>query len=76
MKAGEKSVIPSQKKLDNFLLGYHNTPQANTQRTPASLFLGRDLCTRLELLKPNCEEQVTLQQEVQTCNHDQHAKTT
>ena len=74
MKAGEKSGVPSQKRLDNFLLGYRNTPQATTQRTPASLFLGRDLRTRLDLLKPNCEEQVTLQQEVQTHNHDQHAK--
>ena len=51
MKAGEKSGIPSQKRLDNFLLGYCNTPQATTRHTPASLFLGRDICTRLDLLK-------------------------
>ena len=74
MKAGEKSGIPSQKRLDNFLLGYRNTPQATIQHTPASLFHGRDFRIRLDLLKPKCEEQVTLQQEVETRNHDQHAK--
>ena len=44
------------------------------QRTPAFLFLGRDLHTHMDLLKPNCEEYVTMHQDAQTRHHNQHAK--
>lgn len=50
MKAGERSNVPPQKRLDNFLLSYRTTPHATTQRTPASLFIGRDLRTWLSLI--------------------------
>ena len=44
------------------------------QRNPASLILRRDLCTHMDLLKPNCEERVTIHQDAQTRHHNQHAK--
>ena len=75
MKAAEKSHISPQKRLDNFLLRYRTTPHATTQRTPASLFMGRDLRTRLSLLKPVCADQVALQQDAQARQHNQHTKT-
>ena len=74
MKAGAQCGVSPQKRLDNFLLRYRSTSHATTQRTPASLFLGRDLRTRLSLLKPVCEDSVALQQDVQTRHHNQHAK--
>ena len=52
MKAGAQCGVSPQKRLDNFLLRYRSTSHATSQRTPASLFLGRDLRTHLSLLKP------------------------
>lgn len=51
MKAmkGEGSII---KKLTNFLLAYRTTPHCATGETPANLYLGRELRTRLALLRP------------------------
>ncbi|XP_051783661.1 uncharacterized protein K02A2.6-like [Erpetoichthys calabaricus] len=42
-----------QQRLDTFLLTYRNTPHATTKETPAMLFLGRKLRSRLDFLKPN-----------------------
>ncbi|XP_048828016.1 uncharacterized protein K02A2.6-like [Brienomyrus brachyistius] len=36
----------------NFLFGYRNTPHTTTGKTPAELFLRRQLRTRLSLLRP------------------------
>ena len=74
MKVGEKSGNLSQSRLDNFLLGYRSTPHATMQHNPASLILRRDLRTCMDLLKPNCEEQVTMHQGNQTRHHNQHTK--
>ena len=54
---------------------YRSTCHATTNRTPSSMFLQRKLCTRLDLLRPQCDEQVTKQQGQQACNHDAHART-
>ncbi|XP_048580431.1 uncharacterized protein LOC125561130 [Nematostella vectensis] len=44
-------TTPSQIIAD-FLLKQRNTSNATTQQTPAKLMLGRNLCTRLDLLSP------------------------
>ena len=41
------------KKIANFLLSYRNIVHSTTNETPAKLFLGRNLRTRLDLLKPD-----------------------
>ena len=45
----------AQKKLDNLLFSYRITPSCSTNKTPAELFLGRNLKSRLDLLKPSLE---------------------
>ena len=47
-----------QDKLSRFLLAYRNAPHALTNETPATLFLGRQLRTRLDVLKPDLESSV------------------
>ena len=74
MKAGEKSGILSQWRLDNFISGYRSTPHATMQRNLAVLFLGRDRHTHMDFLKPNRKEQVSMHQDAQTRHHNQHAK--
>ena len=74
MKARETSELPLQHCLADFLFGYRSTPHSTTGRTPSSLFLGRELRTRLDILKPNCEDKVLTEQSHQVQQHDQHAK--
>ncbi|XP_060063528.1 uncharacterized protein K02A2.6-like [Ylistrum balloti] len=61
-KQGLKSALKDngsiQRKLQCFLMSYRNTPQSTTGETPASLFMGRNLRTRLDLLRPNLKERV------------------
>ena len=45
-------------KLNCFLHTYRNTPHSTTGETPAQLFLGRDLRSRLDLLKPDTKQHV------------------
>ncbi|GBM18023.1 Uncharacterized protein K02A2.6, partial [Araneus ventricosus] len=40
-------------KLQKFLLQYRKTPHSTTHQSPAMMFLGRDIRTRLNLLRPN-----------------------
>ncbi len=74
MKAGAPQPNSIRRKLENFLLSYRSTPHATTGRTPASLFLQRDLRTRFNLLRPTCENQVLAKQAKQVQQHDQHAQ--
>lgn len=41
-----------QAAIDSFLLSYRTTPHSRTGVTPASLFLGRELRTRLSVMRP------------------------
>lgn len=56
------------------LLTYRSTEHPTTGRTPASLFLGRELRTRLTLVRPNVEEKVMDSQDKQKATHDTHSK--
>jgi len=51
-----------QRRISNFLLSYRTTPHSTTNTTPAFLFLGRALQTRLSLVKPNLRKSVESQQ--------------
>jgi transposase InsO family protein len=57
---GEKGTV--QKKLAKYLLSYRNTPHATTGQTPATLMFGRNLRTRLDLLKPDIRRDVVRKQ--------------
>jgi hypothetical protein len=58
MKAMDKENADIHKKLANFLLTYRNTPHATTNETPASLFMGRNLRCRFDLIKPDLRRTV------------------
>ena len=58
------------KRLANFLLLYRSTPHCTTGRTPAELFLKRQLRIRFSLLKPGLDQSVEDKQEKQRQQHD------
>ena len=75
MKAGRSGERPLSHRLANFLLTYRSTPHATTGKSPSQLFLKRDIRTRLDLLKPDCERQVLEKQSQQKSSHDRrHAR--
>ena len=74
MKAGARDGLTLPHRLENFLFKYRTTPQATTQRSPCSLFLGRHVRTRLDLLQPSLADRVALKQAAQKSQHDQHAR--
>ena len=74
MKACKDSKLSIQQRIENFLLTYRSTKHPTAGRTPASLFLGRELRTRLSLLRPNVGEKVMDSQAKQKAAHDVHAR--
>ena len=60
--------------LQNFLMTYRSTPQATTGQSPASLFLGRPIRTRFDLMRPVLGEKVRAEQAHQKQCHDAHTK--
>lgn len=63
MKAAKNDCGTIPTKLSKFLMAYRNTPHSTTNECPATLFLGRKLTTRLDLLKPNLSETVSKSQQ-------------
>ncbi|CAG2214044.1 unnamed protein product [Mytilus edulis] len=63
MKSSSNDSGTVSKKLAQFLLAYRNTKHSTTNETPAKLMIGRDLKTRMNLLRPNIENQVQTKQE-------------
>ncbi len=49
LKAGERSGVSVQHRLQSFLLSYRSTPQTTTGHYPAKLFVKRTLRTRFDL---------------------------
>ena len=52
-------------KLANFLMAYRTTPHATTGETPAMLLMGRNIRTKLDVLKPNIRKRVEDKQQDQ-----------
>ena len=65
MKAGDKDGLSHQHRLENSLLTYCSTPHATTQVAPCTLFLGRSVRTRLDLLHPDVSHNVESNQALQ-----------
>ena len=74
LKANKYSNLPFQHRVENFLLTYRSTRHSTMRETPSKLFLGRELRTRLDLLKLDCQNQVLVKQSNQKQQHDQHAR--
>lgn len=72
MKAGEHDGLTFQHQLQNFLMTYRSTPHATTGQSPASLFLGRSIRTRFDLMRPVLGEKVRVEQARQKQAHDVH----
>ena len=53
MKAAKSDPGTVQSKLSKFLIMYRNSVHSTTGECPSTLFLGRKLTTRLDLIKPN-----------------------
>ena len=53
---------------------YLSTPYAMTGVSPSSLFLGHNLRTRLDFLKPDVASHVQQCQDLQKTHHDQHRR--
>ncbi|XP_064101230.1 uncharacterized protein K02A2.6-like [Macrobrachium nipponense] len=64
-----------QTLVAKFLFSYRNTPQTSTGITPSSLFLKREIRTRLSLLRPDPTEQAMKAQSSQKCYHDLRGRT-
>ena len=53
LKSSDIEKGNSKLKLDNFLFAHRITPTTCTGKTPAELFLGRRLKSRIDLIKPS-----------------------
>ena len=74
IKVCKGSKLSIQQRIENFLLTFRSTKHPTTGKTPASLFLGRELRTRLSLLRPNVGEKVMDSKVKQKGTHDVHAR--
>ena len=59
-------------KIARVLFQYRTTPHSTTGITPAELQLGRKLCSRLDLPKPNIGQKIAEKQQKQKNFHDTH----
>ena len=60
--AASKGNEDIHKRIANFLLAYRSTKHATTGVPPAQLFLGRELRTRLALVRPQVQDRVLQKQ--------------
>ena len=75
-KSGMKKLTEGslETRLTRFLFHYCTTPHATTEQSPAELMFGRQLRTRLDLLKPDIGKRVRAHQEHQKRAHDAHSQ--
>ena len=74
MRAGEHDGRTTLQRLSSFLLSYRSTPHSTTHEAPSQLFLKRSLRTRLDLLKPDVNSSVCLEQAKQKSYHDRRCR--
>ena len=74
MKSSKHDGLTFTHRFNNFLLKYCSSPNSTTSTAPATLLLGRELRTRLHLLKPDLERSVGKKQATKKLHHDQHSK--
>ena len=72
--SSKQDQMSMQQSIANFLLIYRSTTHPTTGYTPAKLFLGRELRTRLSLIKPETQSNVMTTQGRQKDYHDLHSK--
>ncbi|GAA6081388.1 uncharacterized protein K02A2.6-like, partial [Tachysurus ichikawai] len=70
LEAEKKAPLPLSHRLANFLLMYRSTPHTVTGRTPAELFLKRQIRIRFSLLKPTLASRIEEKQATQKRHHD------
>ena len=73
LKASLRNGLSLQHRVWNFLLTYCTTPHTTTGVTPASLFMHRQLRTRLDLLWPDPASAVLSKQSDQKAQHNRCA---
>ena len=66
IKSAESDSTSMNQKLSAFLLKYRTTPHATTNETPSMLMFGRNIRTRLDLIKPNTQDVVQRKQYVES----------
>lgn len=64
-----------EERIAKILMTDRITPHSTTGVAPAELILGRQLISRLDLLRPNLAERVEQKQLKQKISHDTKAKT-
>ncbi len=76
LKEGLKKMSGAsvETNISRFLFQYRSTPQTTTGLAPAEMLLGRKLKSHLDLLHPDVEEKVRVQQGKQKAWHDRHAR--
>jgi hypothetical protein len=62
LKSAKRDGGTVNHKLANFLLAYRNTAHSTTGVSPAMMFMGRRLRSRLDILKPNVHDKVANKQ--------------
>ena len=53
-----------ERELQDFLVAYRKSPQAETQASPAMLFLGKDIRSRIDLTQERAEKK-TLEKSIE-----------
>ncbi|KAL5509363.1 hypothetical protein EMCRGX_G004723 [Ephydatia muelleri] len=74
METGKNSGQTLQHRLSSFLLAYRSSPHSVTNVSPCSLFLQRELRTKLDLLRQTTEQIVRKKQEKQKEGHDKNTR--
>ena len=53
LRAEKQSKKPIDEKINDFLMSYRSTPHTTTSFMPAQLFIGRNISTKIDLIKPS-----------------------